>query len=223
LFVAVTSLLLYGLVRRLANALGAAHARELMHEREREKPPPMLMAIADASADAIYAKDEAGRYLLFNNAAAAIVGQPAAQVLGQDDRALFPPEQADQLMAIHRRVYQTGYTETSEDVLQTAAGERVFLATKGPLRDDQGRIFGTYGILRDITLRKREEQAARELADDLQTTLQAIPDLMFEHDAQGRYLQASRPRTKPCWRRRPDALLGRIGAVRSCRRRPPPR
>jgi PAS domain S-box-containing protein len=188
-FVAVTSLLLYGLVRRLANALGAAHARELMHEREREKPPPMLMAIADASADAIYAKDEAGRYLLFNNAAAAIVGQPAAQVLGQDDRALFPPEQADQLMAIHRRVYQTGYTETSEDVLQTAAGERVFLATKGPLRDDQGRIFGTYGILRDITLRKREEQAARELADDLQTTLQAIPDLMFEHDAQGRYLR----------------------------------
>lgn len=188
-FVAVTSALLYGLVRRLAKALEAAHERELILEREREKPPPMLMAIADASADAIYAKDEAGRYTLFNNAAAAVVGQAAEQVLGQDDRMLFPPDQAERLMAIHQRVHRTGFTETSEEVLLTAAGERVFLATKGPLRDDQGRIFGTYGISRDITQRKREEQAARELADDLQTTLQAIPDLMFEHDAQGRYLR----------------------------------
>lgn len=188
-FVAVTTLLLYGLVRRLARDLEAGHARELSLERERQQPPTMLVAIAEASDDAIFAKDADGRYLLFNDAAARFVGQPAAQVLGRDDRALFPAPQAERLMEIDRRVRSSGQAETGEEVLQTANGVRVFLATKGPLRGADGRIFGSYGIARDITGLQQDEQARRRLAQDMEATLQAIPDLMFEIDARGRYLK----------------------------------
>jgi PAS domain S-box-containing protein len=149
----------------------------------------MLVAIADASSDAIFAKDEAGRYLLFNNAAARFVGQPAEAVLGQDDRAIFPPDQAEQLMAWDSRLRSTGQAEVAEETVRTVDGDRVLLATKGPLRSADGRIFGTYGISRDITERKREEEAVQRLADDLSATLQAIPDVMFEFDAEGRYLK----------------------------------
>lgn len=187
-FVAVTSLLLYALVRRLTRALVEGHHRELALERERQQAPPMLVAIAEASEDAIFAKDDQGRYLLFNSAAAGFVGKPVEQVLGHDDRALFPPEQAEHLMAIDRRVRESGQAETSEEVLQTADGERVFLATKGPLRGSDGAVFGTYGISRDITGRRRADDALRRMADDMKATLQAIPDLMFELDARGRYL-----------------------------------
>lgn len=187
-FVAVTSALLYVLVRRLTVALIAGHRRELALERERRKAPPMLVAIAEASEDAIFAKDDQGRYLLFNTAAARYAGKPVEQVLGHDDRALFPPEQAESLMTIDRRVRASGQAETGEEVLQTAIGERVFLATKGPLRGADGEVFGTYGISRDITERRQADDALRRMAEDLKATLQAIPDLMFELDAQGRYL-----------------------------------
>ena len=76
-FVAITTLLLYFLVRRLVGQLVAAHQRELAFEREREQPPPMLVAIANASSDAIFAKDDQGRYLLVNNVAARYMGKPA--------------------------------------------------------------------------------------------------------------------------------------------------
>lgn len=188
-FVVVTSLLLYGLVGRMTTALSQAHERELALERERKLPPPMLVAIAEASSDAIFAKDEEGRYLLVSKAAAGFLGRRAEEALGQDDRALFPPEQAASLMASDRRVRGSGVAETREVILQTAEGERVFLAFKGPLRGADGRIFGTCGISRDITGRKREEEALRTLADDLSATLHAIPDLMFELDAEGRYLK----------------------------------
>lgn len=188
-FVAVTSLLLYALMRRLAGDLVDAHRRELAFEREREQPPPMLVAITEASTDAIFAKDEDGRYLLLNEATARYAGKAAEAMLGVDDQALFPPEQAAHLVAVDRRVRESGRAEISEETLQTAIGERVFQITKGPLRDAGGRIFGTYGIARDITERKHEEQALRRLADDLNATLQAIPDLMFELDAQGRYVK----------------------------------
>ncbi len=188
-FVGVTSLLLYALVRRLTGALAEGHRRELELERQRQLPPPMLVAIAEGSEDAIFAKDDAGRYVLFNGAASRFVGKPAEVVIGQDDRALFPPEQAEFIMSIDQRVRASGQAETGEEVLQTAEGTRVFLATKGPLRDADGKVFGTYGISRDITDRQHAHDALRRLADDMEATLQAIPDLMFELDAKGRYLK----------------------------------
>jgi two-component system sensor histidine kinase/response regulator len=156
-YIAATTLLLYVLVKRFAQALGTSWKRELEYERERKQPPPMLVAIADASPDAIFAKDEEGRYLLFSNAAARVVGQPAEEVIGKEDGALFPPAQAEQLKAIDRRIRESGSTENNEEVLQTAIGERVFLTIKGPLRGADGSIFGTYGISRDITERKLAE------------------------------------------------------------------
>ena len=208
LFVAVTTLLLYGLVRRLTSALVEAHRRELAHERERKQPPPMLVAIADASSDAIFAKDEAGRYVLFNNAAARMVGKPAVEAIGQDDHALFPPPQADAIMAKDCRLRASGQAESGEEILQTAIGERVFLSTKGPLRGADGKVFGTYGISRDITERKREEEAVQRLADDLSATLQAIPDLMFEFDAEGHYLKI-KSLNQSLLAAPPEELLGR--------------
>ena len=110
-------------------------------------------------------------------------------MLGHDNRAIFPPQQAEHLMAIDRHVLASGQSVTTEETVATPQGDRVFLTTRGPLRGADGRVLGTYGMARDITGRKQAEQALQQLADDLGATLQAIPDLMFEMDAQGRYLK----------------------------------
>lgn len=165
LFVAVTSLLLYVLVWRLLGRQAAAHRRELELARERQRVPAMLAALADNTDDVIFAKDESGRFLLFNRAAARLVGKPVEAVLGRDDRALFPPEQAEKLMATDRRVMESGGIETVEEDLDTIEGKKVFLATKGPLRDSEGRVFGVFGISRDITARKKNEDKLRLWAE----------------------------------------------------------
>lgn len=175
-FVAVTSLLLHFLVRRLVGQLSAAHLRELEHQRLQKQPPPMLVAIAESSEDAIFAKDEAGCYLLFNNAAAQYVGKLPAEVVGHDDAFLFPAEQAAMLKAIDRRIIASGKVETNEEVLQTANGTRVFLATKGPLRDVAGKIFGTFGIARDISVRKLAEEELKRRNEELERFNHAATD-----------------------------------------------
>jgi PAS domain S-box-containing protein len=190
-FVAVTTVLLYVMVRRFARAQAASHLRELALERESKLPPPMLVAIADASADAIFAKDEEGRYLLFSNAAARIVGKAAEDVLGKDDLAIFPVAQAEQLMSLDRRVRETGETQSDEEVLHTGEGERVYLVIKGPLRGKDGAIFGTYGISRDITERKRAEKLLRESQDRLRLLVDHAPAALAMFDCEMRYLEAS--------------------------------
>ncbi len=158
-FVLVTSLLLYGLLRRLTSR-GAAAARQAQTDRQRALR--LLAAIVDNSDDAIFAKDLDGRYILFNRAACDFVGKTVDEVLGQDDLALFPAAQAEVLLAIDRQVVSDNRPITREESLDTPDGPRIFLATKGPLRDEHGTVIGSFGISRDITASKSVEQALRE-------------------------------------------------------------
>jgi len=190
-FVAVTSLLLYVLVSRLVGQVDAAHRRELDYQRAQKHPPPMLVAIADASDDAIFAKDEEGRYLLLNSAAARFAGKTAAELIGKDDRALFPPAQAERLMAVTRRVRETGRAETLEEDLQTAEGARTFLSIKGPLRGADGTIFGTYGISRDITQRKQAEALLHVTEERQRLLVEHAPASLAMFDLEMRYLAAN--------------------------------
>ncbi len=133
-------------------------------QTERLRALNLLSAIADGSDDAIFAKDLEGRYLLFNRAASQLVGKSVEEVLGHNDRVLFPAEQADRLMAIDRQTITENRTSTREECLDTVVGKRIFLATKGALHDGEGHVIGIFGISRDITERKRTEEQLRQLS-----------------------------------------------------------
>lgn len=188
-FVAVTSLLLYVLVRRFVGQLQAAHRREMAAHAGQQRTLQLLTTLVEGSDDAIFAKDEEGRYLLFNQAAAVFVGKKPAEVLGQDDRAIFPADQAEMLMAIGRRVMATGQIETNEETIDTARGQGTFLATKGPLRDETGRIIGIFGISRDITERKQAEEALRESETRFRALVeQSLAGIYIIQDGRFRYV-----------------------------------
>jgi PAS domain S-box-containing protein len=149
LFAALSGIYLW----RQRQALDATR-RERQVQDEKLRALQLLDAIANGSEDAIFAKDLEGRYLLFNPAAARIIGKRTEEVLGRDDYAVFPKAEADALIARGRRVVAENRTLTTEELLTTAGGVRTFLATKGPMRDEAGRIIGLFGISRDITERK---------------------------------------------------------------------
>jgi len=152
-FVGLTSVILYVLIQRFWRRIDEAIQAQ-------QQSSHLLEAIADKSNDAIFVKDLAGRYTLFNRAASQYVGKPVEAVLGQDDHAIFPHEQAAQLLAHHHELISQRRNESVEEVLETTAGITTFIAAKGPLYDADGQVFGTYGISRNIT---REKQAEEEM------------------------------------------------------------
>lgn len=128
-----------------------------------QKNQALLLSLTESTTDAIFVKDTLGRYLLFNDAASRFVGKPVAEVLGRDDRALFPPEQAHQIMAGDHQIMASGHTQTNEEAgLATPNGPTTFLATKGPIRNAQGKVIGLFGISRDITERRQLQNQLRE-------------------------------------------------------------
>ena len=164
LFVAVTSVMLYGLIRRLLGQALASSLREREAQSEQLHAQQLLGAVVESSSDAIFAKDMEGRYLLFNGETARITGKAAGLAQGCDDTALFPPEQAETIRANDRRAIAENRINTYEETLSTVQGERTYLVTKGPLRDGDGHVIGLFGISRDITERKRADGDLRTLS-----------------------------------------------------------
>ncbi len=137
----------------------AETGRALQHS---EESLHLLETVIEAPSDAIFIKDRSGRYLMINSAGARSLGRTPAQVRGRDDTALFPPEAGQALRETDRRIMESGTAELVEERIPMPEGERVFLATKAPYRDADGRVAGLIGIARDITERKQAEEAVRE-------------------------------------------------------------
>ncbi|WP_248341812.1 PAS domain-containing hybrid sensor histidine kinase/response regulator [Anaeromyxobacter paludicola] len=124
----------------------------------------LLRAISDSSDDVIYAKDRAGRLRFANPATLALIGKPLEAALGKTDAELLDDaEAARRVMENDRRIMETGATEELlEEVPLPDGTRRLWLSQKRPWRDASGRIVGLFGISRDVTARKQDEEALRE-------------------------------------------------------------
>jgi PAS domain S-box-containing protein len=151
-------------VRPVASGL-LIHLRDITSERrsqeELRKAHELLRSVIEGSTDAVFTKDLQGRYLLINEAGARAIGVPAAQVVGKTDAELFPEQAAQSTSRWDQHVLSTGQTVTYEDVEHTPTGPRVWLSTKGALKDGDGKVIGLFGISRDITRHQRGDSAQK--------------------------------------------------------------
>jgi PAS domain S-box-containing protein len=142
---------------REANETLEQHVAE--RTRELRESEALLRAITDNSPDAIFVKDSRSRWLMANPAVLRVVGRSEQEALGKTDLELYAdPQTGRAILENDRRVLEGGEPRTFEEVVDTPDGQRVFLSTKAPQRDVQGRVVGLVGISRDITERKKNEE-----------------------------------------------------------------
>ena len=122
----------------------------------------LLNLILDQSPDPMTLKDQQGKYLLCNRAAAAILGLPTEAILGRNDAGIRAPDVGTAMMQTDQDIMQSGKSRLLESVVSLEGEERIFSVTKTPLYDEQKDLIGLLGIAHDVTARN---QAAGELQD----------------------------------------------------------
>ncbi|HXI51353.1 MAG TPA: ATP-binding protein [Candidatus Saccharimonadales bacterium] len=155
----------------------------LNHERE------LVNALFDNIPDHIYFKDLKSRFLRINASMARRfkLDSPEAAV-GRTDFEFFTPEHAQGAFADEQEILRTGDALIGREELETwPDGSTTWVSTtKQCLRDKAGNTLGTFGISRDITLRKHAERrlsiqylVARVLAESVKFT-EAAPQILQE-------------------------------------------
>lgn len=147
--------------KRVAGTVQDVTARRAA-ERALREGEALLRSVTEGTPDAVYVKDRQGRYLLVNSAAARMTGIPPAEILGRDDSALFPLDEARAVMEGDRQVIEAGEPRTYEESVTLHGVRQTFLSVKGPVRDSLGQVIGLFGIARDITERKLAEEVLRQ-------------------------------------------------------------
>ncbi|WNG24682.1 PAS domain-containing protein [Cystobacter fuscus] len=143
--------------------------------RDRE----LFQRVIHCAPDAIFAKDLDGRYTLINPVGASAMGASPADIIGHDDQDIFLPEDASATRAHDQEVLAAPRPLTYED--EDVAGERVWLSTKGVLRDEKtGAVTGLFGISRDITERKHLERALQESEARYRLVARATREVLWD-------------------------------------------
>jgi len=154
----------------------------LVSSRELEKNLALLRGITEGTTDAVFVKDLDGRYLMMNSAGAGFLGRRVDEVLGKNDAELFLPEVGRAIMRADRKVVESGKTQTYEEFGTAAGVTRLYLSTKGPLRDPGGKVVGLLGICRDITEHRRAEEEIRQSQQKLRMHIEHTPLAVVEWD-----------------------------------------
>ena len=176
-------------LRKAKEALKEANEEleQKVEERTRKlaESEAFLRGIMDNASEAMFVKDRSGRMLMANPAYYQLLGISPEKVLGKAVGDYHHPEVAKAIERDEHQVIETGVTKTIEERILTSYGWRVFQTTKAPYRDGERRIVGYIGITRDITERKRAEEALKESEERFRTLADNIPQLTWMTDATG--------------------------------------
>jgi PAS domain S-box-containing protein len=122
-----------------------------------------LAAIVQSSDDAIVSKTLSGIVLDWNAAAERMYGIPASEMVGRSIYTLVPDELQQEEQTILERVARGEHVDHYETVRLRTDGQRINIAlTLSPVIDPDGTVIGASSIQRDITERKRAEDALRQ-------------------------------------------------------------
>jgi PAS domain S-box-containing protein len=180
--------------------LGSEHQMTADRLREKElmledssKRLGELAAIVESSDDVIVSKDLNGIIRSWNGAATRHFGYSADEMIGTSILKLIPENLHSDELTIMESIRAGRRVEHFETVRRTKSGQLLDVSlTVSPIKDEHGRVVGASKILRDISTRKRLEQAllqaekiaatgrmAATIAHEINNPLEAVMNLIY--------------------------------------------
>lgn len=161
------------LERRIDEAVRAAGDDE-----STTKQGDLLSRAFESIDDAFYLIDENGQFILWNDTVCEFTGYDDAELASMSPVDLFEGESVERITQGIERAIEEGEVKVEAEVVRKDGETLPVEFTGDRLTDENGDLIGICGIGRDISERKRREQALREREEMLTALHDATRPLM---------------------------------------------
>ncbi|HDQ04436.1 MAG TPA: PAS domain S-box protein [Deltaproteobacteria bacterium] len=150
-----------GITRNVSARKQMEDALRLSEERYR--------TILDEMEEGYFELDLAGNTTFFNDSICTIFGYPPEESLGLNYKQYTDKENAGICFKVYNEIYKTGIPGMVQEyeIIRKDKTKRYVETSASLRRDSSGKIVGFRGISRDITERKRVEEALKKSRDEL--------------------------------------------------------
>ncbi|KAA3667793.1 aerobic respiration two-component sensor histidine kinase ArcB [Pectobacterium carotovorum] len=163
-----------------ARVLVMSRLKEEMSRREQaqielEQQSALLRSFLDASPDLVYYRNEEKEFSGCNRAMELLVGKSQKQLIGLTPQDVYAPDIAEKVMETDEKVFRHNVSLTYEQWLVYPDGRKAcFELRKVPFYDRMGKRHGLMGFGRDITERKRYQDALENASREKTTFISTI-------------------------------------------------
>jgi formate hydrogenlyase transcriptional activator len=158
--------------------------------RSAERTRAQAAAIVESSNDAIIGCTLNGVITTWNRGAVDLYGYSAEEAVGQPVAMLIPSRRGDPVTRVAEKIKRGEGVQSFEAIRIAKGGRRIDVSiTVSPVVDTSGKVVGLSSIARDITARKRVEEALRESEKHLARTEEFSLVMVTHTDLGGRWLK----------------------------------
>ncbi|MBN1402902.1 MAG: PAS domain S-box protein [Opitutales bacterium] len=134
-----------------------------------------VTSLLDSIPDLITYRDMSGVFLSCNPSFCQFVGKKREDIIGRNERDLFPSETVDVVGLGDRKMLDCGQAAKEEIIAQDLDGRNVPLeVVRAPVRSEEGDVVGIVGIARDISDRYRVETMLKAESSRLRTLINSL-------------------------------------------------
>jgi len=180
----------------------------------------LLRALVESANDGIYIRDLEGKIIFANERFAEIHGYPLEEVLGRQAKDLLDLESGAKVIEEDGSVREEDIKEVirkieegiAPGILEVKALQRdgtvKYLQINANYIKEDGKVVAVFGIVRDITGRRRMERALRESEEKFRSLFEDGVDPMVILNSKGEFLAVNN-RVKELTGFAPEELLGK--------------
>ena len=163
--------------------------RKRAEEALRESEVKYRNIVMEGIGDGYYEVDLSGDMIFVNQAALKIIGYSGEELIGMNYRQHVNNEDVRRMFQTFNEVYKTGTpSEIREwDIIAKDGSRRSVEFSVSLIKDAHNKPAGFRGIVRDITVRKRAQEALRD-SEEKYRSLVTTADSMYLVDESYRYL-----------------------------------
>jgi PAS domain S-box-containing protein len=156
-------------------------------EKALRKSEERYRSILENIQDGYFEVDLTGNFTFVNGVICKRLGYSRQELIGMNNRQYTDETTAQKTYQLYNRVYRTGEPVRSfeEETIRKDGTREIYELSVSLIRDSEGKPIGFRGISRDITERKRAEEALRESEEKYRTILESIQEGYFEVDLAG--------------------------------------